>query len=425
MHHSCRFVQFVGLFVLSIVIALQAAQAQDRDEIRMEEQMRKHGALRLGSRVTLGPIDPDNWSPDQNRFVGATTRVVELVPDPDIRGCYGVRIEADGGVFFWRVRNLAGQGLRSGQFLDCLRIDGTTIPLCVIPLRNELPILDGPSEDAAVIGTVPLYDVAEADRTWYLPRQLFVHKKENGFLEVMDSDFGSEEALGWIAEQETVTWPTRQGYVVNRNRSPRNRLLGYASLEEWGARDRVVYEEDLDSFVTPDPNATSMCEGLLIHRTTVRGLEVVQCVMTPTRSGVRQIAWLPMRSGQDELLAYVLMSKLDLIELSGTFALLYAACIEGYADQIKQALEEDWDLEAKMMTGDKKRVQKYARFYKQVQQIYPALTRRLALPPGETTDSEFRRIGERAAESQANTQRLIDAMERDGRDWAWVRVSDI
>jgi hypothetical protein len=135
--------------------------------------------------------------------------------------------------------------------------------------------------------------------------------------------------------------------------------------------------------------------------------------------------WLASPRGGEGLLPYVLMSKLDLIELSGNFALLYAACYEGYADQIRTALEEDWDLEAKIMTGDKKRVQKYARFFKQVQRIYPALTRRLALPPGETSEREFNVLGERAAQSQANVQRLIEAMDRDARDWAWVKISDL
>jgi hypothetical protein len=105
--------------------------------------------------------------------------------------------------------------------------------------------------------------------------------------------------------------------------------------------------------------------------------------------------------------------------------MLYAACKKKYVDQIQRALEEDWELEAKAMTGDKKRAQKYAEFYLQVQEIYPALTRRLELPPGETTEREFDQIAERAAESQANVQRLIDAMTRDQRDWAWVRVSDL
>ncbi len=413
------FVLFLFLF-LSIL-----SPAAEWDDIRKGEAVRKHGALHVGSRVSLGPIDRDNWNPDQNRFVGATTKVTELVSDTDVRGCYGVRVEIDGGIYFWRVRNLAGQGLRSGQFLDCLRLEGTDIPLCVIPLRNETPLVADPTADAMVVGKVPIYERIEANTTWYLPRQLYVNRRDSGFLRVMESDFGSEEALGWIEEAGTVTWPTRQGYVINRGRASRSQLLGYASLDDVGDESKAVYREDMDSFLTPDPNATSMCEGLLLRRRTVRGMELVQCVITPVQDAERKVVWFPFSRAGDELLPYVLMSKLDLIELSGNFALLYAACFEGYADQIRTALEEDWDLEAKIMTGDKKRVQKYARFFKQVQRIYPALTRRLALPPGETSEREFEVLGERAAQSQANVQRLIDAMDRDARNWAWVKISDL
>ena len=412
---------------LAVAVCLfsASAAAEDWDKVRKEETLRGHGALKVGSRVTLGPIDRDNWNPDQNQFVGATTRVVEIVPDRDVRGCYGVRVEADGGVFFWRVRNLAGEGLRSGQYLDCLRVENTDIPLCVIPLRDHLPLYAEPAATANVVGRAPLYRVAESTQTWYLPRQLYVHARRNGFLQVMDSDFASEDALGWIKEAETVPWPTRQGYVINRARSPRTPILGYASLQDWGREERAVYREPMDSSTTPDPNATSMCEGLLLQRRTVRGMDVVQCVLTPAQGEARRIVWLPLRRNRKELLPYVLMSKLDLIELSGNFALLYAACREGYADQIKRALEEDWDLEAKIMTGDKKRVQTYTRFFREVQRIYPALSHRLALPPGDTNEREFREIADRAAASLAHVQRVIDAMDRDRREWTWVRIDEL
>jgi hypothetical protein len=391
----------------------------------MAERELKHGALRLGSRVELGPIDKDNWSPDQNRYVGSTTKVVELVSDPDFRGCYGVRVQVDGGVYFWRVRNLAGRGLRSGEYLDCVRLEGTEIPMCVISLEKDLPLRSAPSTDSPAIRTVPMYKIEESKQTWYLPRQLFVHKRQDGFLQVMESDFGSTNTWGWVAESDTIIWPTRQGYVINRARTPRSQVRGYESLESWQAGSGIIYEEDLGSVITPDPNATSMCEGLLIAHEVHRGMDVIQCVITPSRAERRQVAWIPVKRNQEEFHAYVLMSKLDLIELSGSFALLYAACERGYADQIKQALEEDWDLQAKAMTGDKKRVIKYARFYREVQRIYPALTRRLELPPGESTEREFKVLGKRAEQSQGNAARLIEAMTRDRRDWIWVKVSDL
>jgi len=414
-----------ALFIALILWTPLSASAEKWDRVRKEERARKHGALRMGSRVTLGPIDKDNWSPDQNRYVGSTTKVVELVSDIDFRGCYGVRVAADGGVYFWRIRNLAGQGLRSGEYLDCVRIEGTEIPMCVISLEKDLPLLSKPSMESEAIGSVPMYETVESEESWYLPRQLFVHKRQNGFLQVMESDFGSRDALGWVRESDTIVWPTRQGYVINRSRIPRNQVRGYDSIESWQAGTGIVYEENLDTVITPDPNATSMCEGLLIAHEIYRGMDVVQCVITPSQTERRQIAWLPVKRNEEEFHAYALMSKLDLIELSGSFALLYAACEKGYADRIKQALEEDWDLQAKAMTGDKKRVIKYARFYREIQKIYPALTRRLALPPGETAEREFKELGIRAEQSQVNVQRLIDLMTRDERDWIWVKVSDL
>ncbi|MEM7394008.1 MAG: hypothetical protein AAF492_16840, partial [Verrucomicrobiota bacterium] len=62
---------------------------------------------------------------------------------------------------------------------------------------------------------------------------------------------------------------------------------------------------------------------------------------------------------------------------------------------------------------------------REVQRIYPALTRRLDLPPGKTTEKEFKEIGQRAIESQAYVQRIIDEMIRDSRKWAWVKISDL
>ena len=47
------------------------------------------------------------------------------------------------------------------------------------------------------------------------------------------------------------------------------------------------------------------------------------------------------------------------------------------------------------------------------------------MPPGETREREFKEIARRAAESQAVVQRIIDAMLRDGRRWAWVKISDL
>lgn len=60
-----------------------------------------------------------NWSPDMHFYVDQVTRVTELL-GVDAEGCPGVRVEADAGVFFWRVRDLeveaeTSQATRCGQ----------------------------------------------------------------------------------------------------------------------------------------------------------------------------------------------------------------------------------------------------------------------------------------------------------------------
>lgn len=78
--------------------------------------------LRVGSLVTLGASDSDaveeNWNPAMDGFVGMTSRVTSLAGVDD-QGCPGVRVEADAGAFFWRVRDVQAHGLsdqrRCGQ----------------------------------------------------------------------------------------------------------------------------------------------------------------------------------------------------------------------------------------------------------------------------------------------------------------------
>ena len=412
-------------WVTLLVICLTTTAFADTEAIRKEERFRKHGALAVGSRVTLGPVNEENWSPEQNRYVGAKTQVVELVPGPDRHGCYGVRVAVDGLVYFWRVRDLEGQGLQTGKFLACERMGDTEIPLCVVARSNHVPLYEAPVAGAREQGRVPLLEVVGGARRWAVPRHLFVHEKKDGWLHVMESDYGSRDTLGWVKETDMVEWPTRQGYVINRARSGGAPLVGYADPTGWDHPDQVVFHKNQDTLSTIDPNLTGMCEGLLLQRRTVRGLEIVQCAITPAWGEEREVAWIPAPRGGDSLLPYVLMTEYDLLQLSAEFAFLYAACAKGYVDEIRQALEEEWDQEAKAMTGTKEKAQKYARFYREVQAIYPALTRRLDLPPGETTEREFQKIGERAAASQAYVQRIIDSMVRDGRAWAWVKISDL
>lgn len=408
-----------------LAAGLVSAATPDWQEVRREERFRKHGALQVGSRVGLGPVDRDNWNPEQARHVGAQTRVVELVPEPDARGCYGVRVEADGAVFFWRVRNLEGEGLFSGEFLQCEEMEGTKIPICVVPVAADIPLFEGPSDQSPVLQQVPLFAGDNAEAAAKTPRYLFVHERRNGFLHVMESDYGSRETLGWVRADDTVAWPTRQGYILDPSAAGSAPLVGYADHTKFGQPGADTVTIGTPSGTATDPNQTGLCDGLLLQRRMVRGVQLSQCSWIPPGQERRQLVWLPTSQSNGTLVAYVLMSEFDLIELSAQFARLYAACINGYIDDIREALEEEWDAEAKAMIGTRKRAVSYARFYREVQAIYPALTRRLELPPGETTEAEFVQIAERAAESQAQVQRIIDEMNRDKRHWAWVRVDQL
>jgi tRNA A-37 threonylcarbamoyl transferase component Bud32 len=68
-----------------------------------------YGPVEVGSRVVLGrhrPVDGDDyWSANMDSYVGreATVTVLDGV---DRMGCPGVRVDADAGYFFWRIRDL-------------------------------------------------------------------------------------------------------------------------------------------------------------------------------------------------------------------------------------------------------------------------------------------------------------------------------
>lgn len=72
-----------------------------------------YGVLRPGSQIVLGRHTPwagdDNWASEMGRWVGLVATVTRL-DGVDTAGCPGVRVDADGGQFFWRIRDaqLAG-----------------------------------------------------------------------------------------------------------------------------------------------------------------------------------------------------------------------------------------------------------------------------------------------------------------------------
>jgi hypothetical protein len=67
-----------------------------------------YGPVMPGSVLILGRHRPvsgdDNWTVDMNVFVGQTARVTTLA-GTDASGCPGVRVDIDGGEWFWRIRD--------------------------------------------------------------------------------------------------------------------------------------------------------------------------------------------------------------------------------------------------------------------------------------------------------------------------------
>lgn len=76
------------------------------------------GPIQIGAVVTLGRHravnGDDNWASEMDPFVGRVARVTELIGVDD-QGCPVVHVDADGGAYFWRVRDLT--------------IGGATVPL--------------------------------------------------------------------------------------------------------------------------------------------------------------------------------------------------------------------------------------------------------------------------------------------------------
>ena len=67
-----------------------------------------YGSVREGSRIVLGrhrPVDgDDNWADEMTEYVGRTATVTRL-SGSDAAGCPGVRVDIDGGEWFWRIRD--------------------------------------------------------------------------------------------------------------------------------------------------------------------------------------------------------------------------------------------------------------------------------------------------------------------------------
>ena len=67
-----------------------------------------YGPISVGTAIVLGRHGPwrgdDNWTPAMDQFVGRVA-VVTTLSDVDPSGCPGVRVDIDGGQYFWRIRD--------------------------------------------------------------------------------------------------------------------------------------------------------------------------------------------------------------------------------------------------------------------------------------------------------------------------------
>lgn len=70
----------------------------------------EYGPLQIGSAVTLGYHTPwqgdANWADEMARWVGMRT-VITSFEGLDSSGCPVVRVAADGGQYYWRIRNMS------------------------------------------------------------------------------------------------------------------------------------------------------------------------------------------------------------------------------------------------------------------------------------------------------------------------------
>lgn len=79
-----------------------------------------YGPIGPGTVVMLGAHSPwrgdANWSPEMGRWVGQMGRVTSF-EGVDSVGCPVVRVDADGGQYYWRIRDmqLAGAGMPMGM----------------------------------------------------------------------------------------------------------------------------------------------------------------------------------------------------------------------------------------------------------------------------------------------------------------------
>lgn len=85
------------------------AEGRPPDECGMTEAAAQYGDIDAGAVVTLQRHRfvqaDDNWDDQMGRWVGRPARVTRR-SGVDAAGCPGVRVDVDGGQWFWRIRDL-------------------------------------------------------------------------------------------------------------------------------------------------------------------------------------------------------------------------------------------------------------------------------------------------------------------------------
>lgn len=94
----------------------------------MTDETVQYGPVQVGSKIKLGRHTPwqgdANWAEDMTQYVGQEAKVTELA-GTDAAGCALVKVDVDGGSWYWRLRDAAvvGAGQSSGFPQHCGQSD--------------------------------------------------------------------------------------------------------------------------------------------------------------------------------------------------------------------------------------------------------------------------------------------------------------
>jgi hypothetical protein len=139
----------------------------------MTESDVSYDGLSVGSVVTLQRHrfvhGDDNWDPEMTRFIGREARVARLA-GVDGQGCAGVRVDTDGGSWFWRARDL---GVGTGP----VRPPASTSPAMAFPQECAMA---APRYGSATMGSSVIlgrHRAVNGDTYWAPDMDLYVGRR--------------------------------------------------------------------------------------------------------------------------------------------------------------------------------------------------------------------------------------------------------